>query len=769
MPHPMIGTRVLRTLLAGVAIVSLAACGGGGSGGAAASTPPTLSNLNYSPIDTAQSAGGTFAVQGTVDFADAGGDLASLDVVVLDPSGKQGSNTSTPVQGASGHVSGTIQGSVTVPTSNVGTFTFNLSATDAGGSVSNVLTGSFRIVAASNLAAVVTPTGPSPQSLVAAGGSLYWSEVGDSPVRRVPLAGGAIEALAPKVRNPTSAAFAGSDLIWLDARSDNGSPCSGAVDPRLKRVLNRTTNAGATQTLASDYVCGTQFTSADLVVVSGNAFWVTSTANVYSVRVTPLAGGPTTTLATSGTPIAALAAANGSIYWMENLPGGSVGAIRSVAIGGGPVVTVASGFASNSDSFAVDAVAAYYSVAAGYGQYGNNLLAQPLAGGAPVTLATSIMAPTKLATDGQVVVWTDSIGAPPIVSSHISAVPVGGGVVSTLATVNAIPVDMLLTGGSAVWSSQLGTGSQTPDAISSVPLAGGAVTTVYQGSDAPRGLFLDAASTVCWTTGNPGGLSDGFDRIARLTSPTTGQTLAGGVSSDAPALFVTATDVLVADGYRIKRIPLAGGVIDTVAVEADHSPIESLASDGTMVYWDVGAAAHAALVAGGPITVLTPGPAGFDQGGQMRLAANGNLYWWGTDNTNYEVLSVPAAGGTLTVLAQGLPTLSALAVDSTAAYVGSAETGAIISVPFAGGPAVTIANSGSFPNFGLLSLEVDASYVYWTDVNHIARVPVTGGDPYPVVDFVPPMSTFGMPVVAFDSTNVYWTESLLQDIRKSAK
>ena len=84
-----------------------------------------------------------------VDFADAGGDLTSLNVVVLDPSGKQVSNTSTPVQGASGHVSGTIQGAVTVPTSNIGTFTFNLSATDAGGSVSNVLTGAFRIVAAS--------------------------------------------------------------------------------------------------------------------------------------------------------------------------------------------------------------------------------------------------------------------------------------------------------------------------------------------------------------------------------------------------------------------------------------------------------------------------------------------------------------------------------------------------------------------------------------------------------------------------------------------
>lgn len=763
----MMFKKLLTSAFTSCAIFSLCACGGGGGGGGSASpTPPVLSNLNFSPTDTAQTQSGTFALQGSVDFADAGGDLKSLEVVVFDPSGKMVSDNSTPVQGVSGRTSGTIQGSATVPTSTVGTFTFKFTATDAAGAVSNVLTDGFRIVAASNLAVVVTPTGQSPQSLIAAGGFLFWSEAGDNPVRRIPVAGGAAESLAPRVRNPTSAAFAGSDLIWLDARSDNGAPCSG-VDPRIKRVLNRTTSAGVTQTLATDWACGTQFTSADLVVLSGNAYWVTSTTGTYQVRATPLAGGPTTTIAATGPPIVALVSANGAIYWMENVPGSAQAAIRSVPAGGGPTVTIATGFASNTNSFAVDATAVYYSVA-GLGQNADTLLAQPLAGGAPATLATSIMSPLKLATDGKLVVWTDSIGAPPIISSHLNAVSVAGGAVSKLAGFNAMPVDLLLTGGNAIWSSQMGTGSPTPDAISSVPLAGGATSTLYQGSDAPRSLFLDASAIVCWTNGNPGGLADGFDRIARLSSPTTGQTLAGGISNDAPTLFVTASDALVADGYRIKRVPLAGGVIDTVAVEADLSPVESLVSDGTTVYWDVGAAAHAAPLSGGSITVLTPGPAGFNRGGQMRLAANNNLYWWGTDNTNNEVLSVPAGGGALTVLAQGLPSLSALAVDSSAVYVGSAESGAIISVPLAGGPTIVIANSGSFPNYGLTELEVDDGNVYWVDMNHIARVPVSGGNPYPVVD-VPTMSTFGLPVIAFDATNVYWTESLLQDIRKAAK
>src|SRR5271165_3271434 len=126
MSHATIGTRILHTLLAAIAGASLTACGGGGGGGSTSPPPPILSNLNYSPTDTAQSQSGTFAVQGTVNFADAGGDLKSLEVVVFDPSGKQVSDISTPVQGASGQTAGTIQGTVTVPTNTVGSFTFKI-------------------------------------------------------------------------------------------------------------------------------------------------------------------------------------------------------------------------------------------------------------------------------------------------------------------------------------------------------------------------------------------------------------------------------------------------------------------------------------------------------------------------------------------------------------------------------------------------------------------------------------------------------------------
>jgi len=61
--------------------------------------------------------------------------------------------------------------------------------------------------------------------------------------------------------------------------------------------------------------------AADVVVDGGYVYWVTSTApNVYAIRKTPVAGGPSSTVIT--TPgevhIEALAGGGGNLYWMEN-------------------------------------------------------------------------------------------------------------------------------------------------------------------------------------------------------------------------------------------------------------------------------------------------------------------------------------------------------------------------------------------------------------------------------------------------------------------
>lgn len=123
----------------------LASCGGGG-GGTVDSTPvidstPAISNLQFSPTTLFQSdGGGTKTVSGTFEFTDLGGDLATLNLATAD-----GRQVSTPIDGVAGIKSGTIAAMVVVDTTLIGTFNFQVSVTDGGGRVSNVLTGTFAV------------------------------------------------------------------------------------------------------------------------------------------------------------------------------------------------------------------------------------------------------------------------------------------------------------------------------------------------------------------------------------------------------------------------------------------------------------------------------------------------------------------------------------------------------------------------------------------------------------------------------------------------
>ncbi len=123
-------------------------------GGAPAATPPSISNLSYSPTMLGETSG-TITVNGSIDFNDSGGDLATVTLAVADPSGKQLSSNTSPIQGAAGVTSGTIAGSVQITAAGVVIYTIKVSVTDSGGSHSNTLSGPFQIVAVASQAALV--------------------------------------------------------------------------------------------------------------------------------------------------------------------------------------------------------------------------------------------------------------------------------------------------------------------------------------------------------------------------------------------------------------------------------------------------------------------------------------------------------------------------------------------------------------------------------------------------------------------------------------
>jgi hypothetical protein len=129
-----------------------------------------------------------------------------------------------------------------------------------------------------------------------------------------------------------------------------------------------------------------------------------------------------------------------------------------------------------------------------------------------------------------------------------------------------------------------------------------------------------------------------------------------------------------------------------------------------------------------------------------------NVYWTDCgDPSGGHVQKMPKAGGPVVPLASG-NRLSGIAVDGANVYwvagTADASSGAIMTVPTAGGtPAVVAPESGAPAH-----IAVDASYVYWSDLNQgaVMRAPLGGGMPMTVASSVAPFQ------IALGDTAVFW-------------
>lgn len=128
-----------RVLPAALVLALSAGCGGG-NGSVAPSSVPALSNLHLSPSSGWQhEGGGEIGVQGTIDFTDADGDLATVRLTTT-----VGADITIPVV-APGLTSGTLVGSFVIPTSEVGEYGYAVWVIDAAGHSSNVIQGLFPV------------------------------------------------------------------------------------------------------------------------------------------------------------------------------------------------------------------------------------------------------------------------------------------------------------------------------------------------------------------------------------------------------------------------------------------------------------------------------------------------------------------------------------------------------------------------------------------------------------------------------------------------
>ena len=160
-----------------------------------------------------------------------------------------------------------------------------------------------------------------------------------------------------------------------------------------------------------------------------------------------------------------------------------------------------------------------------------------------------------------------------------------------------------------------------PGVVKRLPLAGGPAEVVYAAPLPVSGVLAVQDGYVIFADmGSP-------NAYRLLKAPLAGgpvTTLAAGVSVARPPIAVDDTHVYMADGFRIKKVPVYGGPPETV-VAADFG-IKDLAVDGGELYWteEPFCAVKKVGVDGGPLTLLDTGsgPAGPLQ------VSGGVVYTW---------------------------------------------------------------------------------------------------------------------------------------------
>jgi uncharacterized delta-60 repeat protein len=318
-----------------------------------------------------------------------------------------------------------------------------------------------------------------------------------------------------------------------------------------------------------------------------------------SVTYKPL-GAPTnesaTLRATGADGVAAslsLSASNlgpsGYIYWVNNVPNGTV---NKVPRGGGPVTVLASG-QHYPTSVAVDSTHVYWTT------YGGEINAVPLGGGTVTTLASGQHSPVSVAVDGTHVYWINT-GTWGGSDGAVNEVPLGGGKVTTLASGQGTPVSLAVDGTQVYWVTY-GIEGASDGTVNEAPVGGGTVTTLATGQNAPTAVAVHGTHVYwvdCWGgTVNKVAIGGGI-----VNTLATGQECPESVAVDGTHVYWTG--YWWSNNEPVNEVPVGGGSVTTIGRTGTDEP-SPVALDGTHVYWAAAqTAVQKAQLGGGPTITL---------------------------------------------------------------------------------------------------------------------------------------------------------------------
>jgi hypothetical protein len=517
-------------------------------------------------------------------------------------------------------------------------------------------------------------------------------------IQRVPLGGGAPVTLATSNRLVVALAADADHLYWEEAMLEPVAPgcaCGTTIHSIPKaggaslQIVDGLLNAPP-PVLPPGYTQGSWLPAGGIAVTPSAVIFANS-AGPYQVNSVPLTGGTVTTLASVPTTageglntIRNLSVAGTNVYWLDP----TNATLDSVPLAGGAVTTLVSGIDVPNQSpvaLAVNATTALWSEAGAYGGcclvVGAGMLKQvALSGGTVKVVASGLDAPTAVAANDTTVAWTEAW--------RVAAAPIAGGAPVTVASGIASDMARITTDGTTIYVLD-------GDYIKTLPVAGGTVGklaaahggSITDLSDENQDLVTDGAS-VFWTTGvgepvvQKVALSGGTPVVLSAGTISAGQqecywriALAGGhVYWSAGSAQPTST------GCRINRVPVDGGVTSTII---DVPFMRDFAVDDSNIYYSQ-LTTPSGTIQRIPVTGGTPTGVAGDVIAWVLISDANRLYWMDPKNGGYLAMR-KADAGTNNVLNVPVPIASdpmlaaeGMAVGPDGLYATSTESGDLL-------------------------------------------------------------------------------------------
>jgi hypothetical protein len=285
-----------------------------------------------------------------------------------------------------------------------------------------------------------------------------------------------------------------------------------------------------------------------------------------------------------------------------------------------------------------------------------------------------------------------------------------GGTLTILAPGVATPTSIALDPVYVYWTDNVG-------GVWCVPRAGGTPTVLTTGQGSPAALVFEGNGY--WLSGSQSGSLVTFD-----LSTWTASTLVGGLSfpfnlAAAPSSVFWTAQATSGSGVTLEEAPLDGGAPHQLAMASGAVSGGGLAIDAETAYFAVssatgGGAIGSVPLAGGPPVTLWSTATGEPR--DVTLTAGG-IFWLVTAGAAEGGIWSISSGGAPVQLVAGLDALGHLAADSTNAYFTIPGDGQLLSVPLAGGTPSVLASDLLTPS----ALVVDDA-IYFTTVDSILKL-----------------------------------------------